>query len=322
MSFLRSLLKQAGRRKVAAMRRDYELQPAPEFVFERRPIVRRCVDRRPGISEIDAHGSGAILVARNQLPYRLTRHEEFVVPLDEAPTLTITSDPYNSVAVLGSSGRDWAISFCAQGEGESEAEAHQRLQQLSLSAAGGRLALTAPGLYEGSQRRGDLVVEGPIDGGVVIHCTYTPVEVRDMAGPVRVAATHARASILDTTGQVDATAGVVDFAGSCGRVTLNAEAEINLKVTARRFEGTLLAWAQRCVRVLVPLGFATPIEAVVSHRADFVCRTEFASNVKQKTQRELYIFTHGINNGARSGAVLHLRSEEATVVIDGASGKQ
>ena len=91
MSFLRSLLKQGGRRKVAAMRRDYELQPVPESLFERRPIVRRCVDRRPGISEIDAHGSGAILVAGNQLPYRLTRREEFVVPLDAAPTLTITS---------------------------------------------------------------------------------------------------------------------------------------------------------------------------------------------------------------------------------------
>ena len=76
------------------------------------------------------------------------------------------------------------------------------------------------------------------------------------------------------------------------------------------------------LRVLVPLGFATPIEAVVSHRADFVCRTEFASHVKQKRQGELYIFTYGINNGARSGAVLHLRSEEATVVIDGASAKQ
>jgi hypothetical protein len=304
------------------MGRDYELQPASEFLFERRLVARQCADRRPEISETRVHGSGAILVASGQLPYRLTRREEFVVPPDEAATLTITSDPYSCVAVLGSSGRDWAISFCAQGEGESEAEARARLQQLSLSAAGGRLALTAPGLYEGSHRRGDLVVEGPKDGGVVIHCTYTPVEVRDMAGPVRVAATHARASILDTTGQVDATAGVVDFAGSCGRVTLNAEAEINLKVTARRFEGTLLAWAQRCVRVLVPLGFETPIEAVVSRRADFVCRTEFVSNVKQKRQGELYIFTCGVSNGARSGPMLHLRSEEATVVIDVTPAKQ
>jgi hypothetical protein len=74
------------------------------------------------------------------------------------------------------------------------------------------------------------------------------VEVRDMTGPVRIAATHARASILDTAGQVDATAGCVDFAGSCSRITLSAEAEINLKMTAPEFDGILLAWAQAPVK--------------------------------------------------------------------------
>jgi ferric-dicitrate binding protein FerR (iron transport regulator) len=56
--------------------------------------------------------------------------------------------------------------------------------------------------------------------------------VRDLAGPVRIAATHARATVLNTCGQVDATAGVVDFAGSRGRVTLSTEAEIDLKIWA------------------------------------------------------------------------------------------
>lgn len=143
-----------------------------------------------------------------------------------------------------------------------------------------------------------------------------------MAGPVRIAATHARASILDTAGQLDATAGVVDFAGSCGRVTLSAEAEINLKMTGSQFEGTLSAWAQRSVRMLVPPAFTTPIEVVVSRSEHFVCRAEFSSDVKQRRQGELYIFTHGAMNSGWPRAVLHLRSEEATVVIDTASGEQ
>jgi hypothetical protein len=184
------------------------------------------------------------------------------------------------------------------------------------------VSVTGPVLYEGHHRRGDLVVEGPPDAGVVIHGSYTAVEVRDTAGPVRIAATHARATILDTAGQLDATAGLVDFAGSCGRVTLSAEAEINLKMTARRFEGTLSAWAQRSVRMLVPRGFTTPIEVVVSRSEDFVCRAEFSSDVKQRRQGELYIFTHGAVNSGWPRAALHLCSEEATVVIDTASGKQ
>lgn len=301
-------------------RREYDLQPAPEFLFERRCPARDGADRRPGNSEVNVQGGGSFLVAGSQLPYRLTRREELVLPRAQAPTLTITSDPYNSIAVLGSSGPDWTISLCAQGDGETEAEAHERLQQVALRATGSTLSLTGPGLYEGHHRRGDLVVQGPTDAGVVIHGSYTAVEVCDIAGPVRIAATHARATILETTGQLDATAGVIDFAGASGRVTFSAEAEINLKMTARRFEGTLVAWAQRSVRVLVPPGFVTPIQVVVSHRKDFVCRADFSSDVKQQRQGELYVFTRGVAKGGWPREILHMRSEEATVVIDTQGG--
>lgn len=50
-------------------------------------------------------------------------------------------------------------------------------------------------------------------------------------------------------GQVDVDAYVIDFAGSRGRVSLHAETEINLRITASKFEGTLSAWAQRPVRM-------------------------------------------------------------------------
>ena len=73
--------------------------------------------------------------------------------------------------------------------------------------------------------------------------------------------------------------------------------------------------------MLVLPGFTTPIEVVVSHHANFVCRTEFASNVQQKRQGELYIFTYGMEKAAPSRTGLHLRSEDATVIIDAASAK-
>ncbi len=43
-------------------------------------------------------------------------------------------------------------------------------------------------------------------------------------------------------------------------------------------------------------------------------RTEFASSVKHRRQGELHIFTYGMDNGAEP--LIHLRSEEAAVVID------
>jgi hypothetical protein len=297
---------------------DDEVQPAPEFLFERRPLDRRCVDRRPGTSDSDLEVGEAFLVSSLDLPYRLTRRVELVVTRAQAPTLTITSDPNNSIAVVGTNLPDWAVALCAAGEGETEAEARARLQDVVLRVRGSTVALTCPRLYDGFHERGNLVVEGPSGAGLVVHGSYTMVEVRDITGPVRIAATHARARVLDTTGQVDATAGCVDFAGASGRVTLSAEMEINLKMTAPRFSGTLLAWAQRSVRVLVPPGFMTPFEVMVSRREHFVCRAPFLSQVKEKRQGELYVFTHGVADLDRSA--LHLRSEAATVVIDSIGG--
>jgi hypothetical protein len=197
---------------------------------------------------------------------------------------------------------------------KTEAEADQRLQNCLFSVTG-TVSLSRPDGFEGLDARSELLVEAPHDAGIVIHGSYAAVEVRDLGGPVRIAATHARATVLNTSGQVDATAGVVDFAGSRGRVTLSAEAEINLKITAPEFDGTVLAWAQRSVRMLVPAGFNTPFKAIVGSRDDFVCRADFRSKVKQNKQGELYVYTYDLSaDGTR--AHLHLRSEASTVVID------
>lgn len=74
---------------------------------------------------------------------------------------------------------------------------------------------------------------------------------------------------------MDATAFVVDLAGSKGTVILSAEAQINLKLTAARFEGTLSV-AQRTCPCACSSGisnFQTPFQASVNRPQDFVCRT-------------------------------------------------
>jgi hypothetical protein len=251
----------------------------------------------------------------NRPAHRATRHEERTIASGDAPILTVTSDPNNSIAVVAGNGPDWKLLFWAEGGGQTEAQADQRLQNCSFSVTGTTVALSRRDGVEGLDAHSELVVEAPMDAGVVIHASYAAVEVRDLAGPVRIAATHARATVLNTSGQVDATAGVVDFAGSCGRITLSAESEINLKITAPEFHGAVLAWAQRSVRMLVPEGFSTPFTAIVASRDDFVCRADFRSSVEQSRQGELHVYTYGVRaDGTRNH--LHLRSEASTVVID------
>src|SRR5437879_6172080 len=190
-----------------------------------------------------------------------------------------------------------------------------------MTRVGNTVSLNSPGLDEAQQARSFLVMDAPADAPMVIHASYARVEIRDMTGPLRVATSHSRATILDTTGQVDADALVVDFAGSRGRVNLSAD-EINLKMTAPQFDGTLLVWGQRAVRMLVPPGFITPFQVIVNQPQNFVCRAEFCAKLKQESKDGLYIFTYAGDTGAASEPTLHLRSEQATVVIDSTERKK
>jgi hypothetical protein len=296
-------------------RRQHDVEAAPEFLFERRLIKHECVDWIAGRPKTIPQGTKAFLVAGNQPPYLLTRSEQLTLMRSEVPSLTVTADPSNFVALVGSHRIDWSIQFCAEGGGQTEAEARERLQQLSMARLGATVSVNSSPLDEKGHRRGSLVVDAPADAPVVIYGSYSAVQVRDIASPVKVTATHARATILDTSGRVDASAFVVDFAGSRGIVNLTAEAEINLKMTAPRFDGTLLASAQGAVRVLVPRGFGTPFQASVNRPQDFVCRADFCSKITRKEKGGLYVFTY-TGDGNMAPERFHLRSEHSTVVLD------
>jgi hypothetical protein len=115
--------------KVVPMRgRDYERQPVPEFLFERRPV-------RPWPPVAPQPGE-AVLVVGNQPAHRATRHEERAIPRGDAAILTVTSDPNNSIAVVAGTEPDWKLSFWAEGSGQTEAQAGERLQNCLFSVTG------------------------------------------------------------------------------------------------------------------------------------------------------------------------------------------
>lgn len=298
----------------------YNREPAAAFLFERRPFTFDCAERYPGRSATNRGETRILLRAANQAPYLLTRSEELTLSTSDVPALTITADPPNRIAMGGSDRRDLFIRFCARGEGKSEAEARERLQQVAMTRQGSVVSLSHHGVDHGPDAMSYFLLEAPAQLQTIIHASYAPVEVRDMVGPVWITASHARATILDTAGQVDADAFVIDFAGSRGRVTLSAEAEINLMMTAPKFEGTLLAWAQRPLRMLVPAGFVTPFQAIVNRSQDFVCRADLCSKVKHERMYGLHVFTY-VGDGSAAPERFHLRSEQSTVVIDSIAGK-
>lgn len=293
------------------MQSRYDLEAASEFLFENRPFDSECTDRTPG----QPLQSGTRLAVSKQAPYLRTRLESLTLPRAEVPALTIAAGPSEMIEVTGKNREDWDLRFCAHGGGNREHEARGRLEEISLIRTGGTVSLNSPGLESMAGSGGNLNVEAPADAPITIHASFSAVEVRNMIGPVRVTAIHARAKLLNTAGQVDATGFVVDFAGSTGTVILTAEAEINLKLTDSSFHGTLTAWAQRSVRVLVPPAFQTAFQAIVSRPQDFVCRAEFSAKLRPDKQGALYVFTY-LGDGSTPPDKICLRSEHGAVVVD------
>jgi hypothetical protein len=247
------------------------------------------------------------------MPNNARRLEELTFARGQLPTLSLNVQS-SITYVTGSDRSDYLVRLCAEAEAQTEAEANRLLEQIKLTADRGTLALATPqGSAEGYPHA-DLRIEAPSDAPITINGSYAALAVRSTNAPIKLTTTNARITVLGTTGDVDATAGevgIVDFSGSSGRVRLRAATEINIFLPAQRFDGTLEAVAERPVRVLLPPGFASPFEAVVTRKKDFVCRADICGQMKRSKRDGRIVFAYGSGE-----PLLRLRSVSGPVVID------
>ena len=199
------------------------------------------------------------------------------------------------------------------GEGDSEAEARQFLGQVSMSRIGSMISLKA-GERARTGGHGDLWAQVPRDAPLTLHMIGA-VEIRELSGPVRISA-RGRATILHTTGIVDADGEIVDFAGARGRVMLNSFSETDIKLTGPRFLGSLSAYGQREVRVLVPPGFESPIEVMVDSKKDLICRADFCSRMRLENHAGALVYKKLSDSSDAALDRVWFRSDHSTVVID------
>ena len=293
--------------------RDYYRQRAAEFLFERHRLHFDC-DSWP-LKGPAKPGSRYITISP-RAAFRQTREEYLNLSRALLPALTLAVDMQgSSTQIAGEEREDWDVRLCALGEGDTEAEADGKMQDVAMWRTGGTVTVAGHGTEAMSQGRGEMLVHAPADSPVTFHSSYSGVEVRDMSGPVRISAGHARVTILDTTGRVDVNSGIVDFSGDRGTVQLNANSEIDLKLTRPTFEGSLTASADRAVRVLMPPGFQTPFHVLVLKRDNFVCRADVCASVEAGRKGGWYEFSYRGSGGA-SPAPVNFESSDGTVVID------
>ncbi len=293
--------------------RKYEEQPAPWFLFQDRALPPLCVDR-PLRVPLQPGKTYMTVTISPQAPYARTRLEHLAFSRAEIPSLTLAADLGSAIEISGEHRDNWVMRLCARGEGDTEPDALARMQTVSMTRVGSTFSMDGRSGGPFHDARADLWVDAPADAPVVVH-TLGAVRVRDVNGPVRVSAANGRTTILNSSGRIDVNSYIADYSGSAGTVNLNTTTEISLNFTAQRFDGTLSAYGRRPVRALIPLGFETPFQAVVSRRQDFICRADVCSKIQQGRENGLYTFTYK-GNGTTGRPPVWLRSENSTVVID------
>ena len=286
-----------------------QLKPPFRSLFEEHPFQMNCSDWPAPLPP----GTHTVVTFSPSARYARTHLEKLDLPTNEVPALTIAADMLHDIQIGNANQDHWKIQYCAKGKGDTPEEASGYQQRVSMQRTGSLLTLSGTELHGLAGGEGALLVEAPPDAPVTVH-SWGAVEVHDVAGPVRVAATRGRAMILNTSGLVDASALMIDYASSKGEATLNAVWEVNIKLTAQQFRGRLYAYSQQNVHAVFPAGFQTPIEVYVNRPGDFICRADFCSKIKKSRENSLYRFTYGELTNAP--APIHLRSETTLITLD------
>jgi hypothetical protein len=207
------------------------------------------------------------------------RYERFVLDREGISALTIKSDfPFARLRIVSSEGPASA-ELCAWAVGGAD------LDSLELHRSGGALTLSGPPPEPG--RAGAMVevrASVPSDLPVVVDGNYE-VEVERVAAPVTIRASEMFPRILETSGEVTADVRtLLTFAGHQGKVRLHSDNEIELRVTAQQFEGTLTADADS-MWVVLPDGFTTPFEVQAPAESDFTCHAEWCGRIMHNSSR-------------------------------------
>jgi len=215
--------------------------------------------------------------------------------------------------VSGNTSDNYSLQLCAEAGAASESDAEALLKEIKLAHDDQILSLSMPKFVQERPSTAFVQVQAPRETPITVNGDYAAMRVIGVDAPVHLSTTHARITLLDTTGDVDARAesGIIDFSGDRGHVRLYADWEINLNFTAQHFDGSLDAKAAQPIRVLLPSGFVTAFKVIVQRKSDFACRADICDHVAFHKRDGKSVFTYGSGDPA-----LHFTSLGGPVVVD------
>ena len=287
--------------------RKHGLEPGAQFLFERNHTPMPCEQ-----SQNPQTGVRIVAVGSNSPAHKVQRTDKMDFYRAELPAFTMRLGP-SMFEVSGNTSDNYSLQLCAEAGATSESDAEALLKEIKLAHDEQILSLSMPKFVQERPSTAFVQVQAPRETPITVNGDYAAMRVIGVDAPVHLSTTHARITLLDTTGDVDARAesGIIDFSGDRGHVRLYADWEINLNFTAQHFDGSLDAKAAQPIRVLLPSGFATAFEVIVQRKSDFACRADICDHVAFHKRDGKSVFTYGSGDPA-----LHFTSLGGPVVVD------
>ena len=293
----------------ASPHRQNRFEATSQFLFRRNHIPTPC-ER----AQEPQTGLGWAIVPQPGGPaHTVRRTDRMTIPVAELSAFSMSLQGAMA-EVTGDTSDNYSVQSCDEAGAASESDAKALLDKIQLTRDDKMVSASVPPYVAGRIALAYVQVKAPREAPISIHGDYASVRVIGMKAPVRVSTTHARITLLDTTGDVDARAesfGIIDFSADRGQVCLDAATEINLSFPGQYFDGSLDAKSAGAVRVLLPSGFASPFEATVRRKSDFACRADVCEHAKPHKRDGKFVFTIGAGEPA-----LHFASVDGPIVVD------
>jgi len=289
----------------ASPRQKYGTEPAAQSLFIRNHISTPCDPvTRTGIRTVLMGGPAHNIHRTDRMDFSPAELPVFTMHLERS-----------IFEVTGDNSNNYSVQLCAEAGANSENDAQALMKKIKLTRDGKMFALSMPQYEPDKSSLAFAQLQAPPETLITVNGEYSAIRVIGMDAAIKLSTTHARITLLDTTGDVRANAesGVIDFSGQRGSVHLEADWDINLNFTAQHFDGSLDAMAAQPIRVLLPRGFESAFEAIVQYKSDFVCRADICDRVKVHKKDGKFVFAYGSANPS-----LHFTSRVGPVLVDNA----
>jgi hypothetical protein len=217
--------------------------------------------------------------------------QRLTIPFDEARTLSVSTPKHGGVHVQGVEGSTYSIQAC---KGVPADASPATLDQISVSAQGGRLAIDGPAdgkwiVY--------LIVQAPRAAGIDLDATNGPLTVAGLSGDVRVRSQNGPIKLSDCTGRVDVESqnGPIQYSGQAGTVSITAQnGPLSVLLTGAEWRGTLNARTQNGpVKLALPSTFKSGVQVQSSRNAPWKCAAAACSGGNRTWDEGQLAFTMG-----------------------------